>query len=102
MKLIDMSYIIMGSRLGYGIRNSLETPAAGQRRARQAASTDSFLHDHEYLLDDGSQSPAIAIPAFVQSDFDIGDGDKFMLIRRICRTLPLMVLRQHTGCNFCL
>ena len=65
-------------------RTAWNDRAAGQRSFPQAASTDSFLYDHEYLLDDGSQSPAIAIPAFVQSaDFDIGDGDKFMLIRRI-------------------
>ena len=41
------------------------------------------LH-HEFGLDDGSQTPAVAINAFVQSsDFDIGDGQQFMLINRI-------------------
>jgi len=35
-------------------------------------------------LDDGSTSPATPVDAFVQSsDFDIGDGDQFMFIRRI-------------------
>lgn len=65
-------------------RTAWNDRAAGQRSYPQAASTDRFLYNHEDGLDDGSQSPATAVPAFIQSaDFDIGDGDQFMLIRRI-------------------
>ena len=65
-------------------RTAWNDRAAGQRSFPQAASTDRFLYNHEYELDDGSQSPSVAIPAFIQSaDFDIGDGDQFMLIRRV-------------------
>ena len=35
-------------------------------------------------MDDGSVNPPVAINAFVQSaDFDIGDGQQFMLVNRI-------------------
>ena len=65
-------------------RTAWNDRAAGQRSYPQAASTDQYLYDQEFGLDDGSQSPAVAVDAFVQSsDFDIGDGDQFMFIRRI-------------------
>jgi len=65
-------------------RTAWNDRAAGQRSYPQAPSTDNYLYDHERGLDDGSQTPSIAVPAFVQSsDFDIGDGDQFMLIRRV-------------------
>lgn len=66
------------------VRTAWNDRAAGQRSYPQAAGTDSYLYDHERGLDDGSVSPATAINAFIESsDFDIGDGDQFMLIRRI-------------------
>ena len=35
-------------------------------------------------MDDGSVNPPVAVNAFVQSaDFDIGDGQQFMLINRV-------------------
>lgn len=65
-------------------RTAWNDRAAGQRSYPQAASTDQYLYDQEFGLDDGSTSPATPIDAFVQSsDFDIGDGDQFMFIRRI-------------------
>ncbi|MEI6478499.1 MAG: hypothetical protein WCO52_05945 [bacterium] len=39
---------------------------------------------HEIGVDDGSVSPAIAIPAYIEtSDFDIDDGDHYVFISRI-------------------
>jgi len=65
-------------------RTAWNDRGAGQRSYPQAPSPDSYLYDHERGLDDGSQSPSIAVPAFIESsDFDIGDGDQFMLIRRV-------------------
>jgi hypothetical protein len=65
-------------------RTAWNDRAAGQRSYPQAASTDHYLYDQEFGLDDGSQNPAVPVDAFVQSsDFDIGDGDQFMFIRRI-------------------
>ena len=65
-------------------RTAWNDRAAGQRSYPQAASTDQYLYDQEFGLDDGSTSPATPVDAFVQSsDFDIGDGDQFMFIRRI-------------------
>lgn len=65
-------------------RTAWNDRAAGQRSYPQSASTDFYLYNHEFGLDDGSTDPARAVPAYIQSaDFDIGDGDQFMLIRRI-------------------
>ena len=42
------------------------------------------MYNHENGLDDGSVNPPAAVNAFVQSaDFDIGDGQQFMLINRV-------------------
>jgi hypothetical protein len=50
----------------------------------QATGDDGYLYDHERGLDDGSTSPASAINAYIESsDFDIGQGDRFMLTQRI-------------------
>tara|TARA_R100000234_G_scaffold119063_1_gene101015 strand:- start:4049 stop:5908 length:1860 start_codon:yes stop_codon:yes gene_type:complete len=65
-------------------RTAWNDRAAGQRSYPQSASTDQFLYNHEFGLDDGSTSPSSAINAFVESsDFDIGDGYQFMFIRRL-------------------
>ena len=49
-----------------------------------AAGLDNYLYTHEYGLDDGSTSPASAITSFVESSqLDIGEGDKFVFIRRL-------------------
>tara|TARA_R100000900_G_scaffold71584_1_gene56497 strand:+ start:1432 stop:3291 length:1860 start_codon:yes stop_codon:yes gene_type:complete len=65
-------------------RTAWNDRAAGQRSYPQAASTDKFLYNHEFGLDDGSTDPVSAINAFVESsDFDLGDGYQFMFIRRL-------------------
>ena len=49
-----------------------------------AAGLDNYLYPHEYGLDDGSTSPASAITSYVESSqLDIGEGDKFVFIRRL-------------------
>ena len=48
------------------------------------AGLDNYLYNHEYGLDDGSTSPASAITSYIESSqLDIGDGDKFVFIRRL-------------------
>ena len=65
-------------------RTAWNDRASGQRSYPQATSTDNFLYNHEFGLDDGSTDPPSAIDAYIESsDFDIGEGYQFMLIRRI-------------------
>jgi len=78
-------------------RTAWNDRASGQRSYPQATGVDNWLYDHEYGLDDGSVSPAVAVNAYVQSaDFDIGDGDNFMFIRRI---IPDLSFRTSTAAN---
>lgn len=67
--------------------------STGQRSYPQALSPDGYLYDHERGLDaDGS-----ALDAFIESsDFDIDDGDRFMLIRRV---LPDMSFKSSTAAS---
>jgi hypothetical protein len=54
------------------------------RRYPQATGSDGHLYDHEFGLDDGSTSPASPVNAYIESsDFDLGEGDRFMLTQRI-------------------
>tara|TARA_R100000951_G_scaffold115107_2_gene122111 strand:- start:549 stop:1325 length:777 start_codon:yes stop_codon:yes gene_type:complete len=77
------------------VRTAWNDRAAGQRSYPQAPSLDGYLYNHEFGLDDGSTNPASAIDSFVQSsDFDIGDGDEFMFIRRI---IPDLNFTQSTA-----
>ena len=77
------------------VRTAWNDRAAGQRSYPQAPGVDGFLYDHEFGLDDGSTTPASPIDAYVQSsDFDIGDGDQFMFIRRI---IPDLNFTQSTA-----
>ena len=49
-----------------------------------AASTDYYLYDHEFGLDDGSTSPSQGITAHIESSqIDLADGDKFVFMRRV-------------------
>lgn len=60
-----------------------------------AASTDHALYYQEFGLDDGSVSPAAAISSYIESSqIDIGDGDRFMFIRRL---IPDMTFRDSTN-----
>jgi len=49
-----------------------------------AANADGFVYEHEIGFDDGTTDPVSAIPAYIQSSpIDIGDGEQFMLLRRM-------------------
>lgn len=49
-----------------------------------AASTDQSLYYQEFGFDDGSTNPSSAISAYIESSpVDIGEGDKYMFIRRL-------------------
>ena len=68
---------------------------AGFRFYPQAPDVNGVLYNHEYGLDDGSVSPPVAINAYVQSaDFDIGDGQQFMLVNRV---LPDLNFHESTA-----
>jgi len=76
-------------------RTTWNDRGTGQRSFPQATGSDGFIYDHENGLDDGSVDPAVAIDAYItSSDFDIGDGDQFMLLRRI---LPDLSFRSSTA-----
>ena len=54
------------------------------RDSPMAAGLDGKLYYHEHGMDDGSTTPASALPAYLESsDFDIGDGDNFSFVSRI-------------------
>jgi len=77
------------------VRTSWIDRSSGSRLFPQSPGTDGVLYNHEFGLDDGSQNPPSAINAFIQSsDFDIGDGQQFMLINRI---LPDLNFGQSTA-----
>jgi hypothetical protein len=66
------------------VRTAWNDRASGLRSFPQATGADFYLYDHENGLDDFSTGSAVAINAFVESsDFDIGDGQQFMLVNRI-------------------
>ena len=49
-----------------------------------AAGLDNYLYEHETGLDDGSTDPVSGITSYVESSqLDIGDGNKFVFIRRL-------------------
>jgi hypothetical protein len=78
-------------------RTAWNDRGAGQRSYPQATGADDYLYNHENGNDDGSTNPASAILSFVQSsDFDIGDGDQFMLIRRV---LPDLTFTGSTAAS---
>ena len=65
-------------------RTAWNDRGAGNRLFPQAPGTDGALYNHENGLDDGSVNPPVAVNSFVQSaDFDIGDGQQFMLMNRV-------------------
>ena len=60
-----------------------------------AASTDNKLYYQEFGQDDGSTNPPSAISANIESSqMDIGDGEKFTLVRRV---LPDITFRDSTN-----
>jgi len=59
-----------------------------------AAGLDGYLYTHENGFDDGSQNPAAAISAYIESSqFDIGDGNNFSFVSRI---IPDVTFRNST------
>ena len=66
------------------VRTAWNDRASGSRLFPQAAGKDGVLYNHENGLDDGSVNPPVAVNAFIESaDFDIGDGQNFMLVNRV-------------------
>jgi hypothetical protein len=62
-----------------------------------AASPDHSLYFHELGNDDGSQTPATGISAYIESSqIDIGDGDQFAFIRRM---IPDLTFRDSTNAS---
>lgn len=60
-----------------------------------AAALDGYLYYHEFGLNDGEQNPPVGIHAYIESSpADIGEGDKYMLARRI---IPDITFRNSTG-----
>jgi hypothetical protein len=60
-----------------------------------SAGSDHYLFRQEIGSDDGSTDPASAINAHIESSqFDLGEGDKFMFINRI---LPDLTFRDSTA-----
>tara|TARA_Y100000114_G_scaffold22012_1_gene17785 strand:+ start:161 stop:2029 length:1869 start_codon:yes stop_codon:yes gene_type:complete len=79
------------------VRTAWNDRASGLRSFPQATGTDFYLYDHENGLDDFSTGSRVAINAFVESsDFDIGDGQQFMLLNRI---LPDLSFNGSTAAN---
>tara|TARA_R110002049_G_scaffold5014_2_gene34869 strand:+ start:199 stop:2157 length:1959 start_codon:yes stop_codon:yes gene_type:complete len=59
-----------------------------------AASTDGYLYNHEFGLDDGSTSPASAITSYIESSqMDIGQGENFVFLTRL---IPDLTFDQST------
>ena len=66
------------------VRTAWNDRASGLRSFPQATGVDTYLYNHEDGEDDFSTGSAVAINSFVESsDFDIGDGQQFMLVNRI-------------------
>tara|TARA_R100001440_G_scaffold53747_1_gene73548 strand:+ start:369 stop:2237 length:1869 start_codon:yes stop_codon:yes gene_type:complete len=79
------------------VRTTWNDRASGLRSFPQATGTDFYLYNHENGLDDFSTGSRVAINAFVESsDFDIGDGQQFMLLNRI---LPDLSFNGSTAAN---
>jgi len=67
--------------------------STGQRSYPQATGADGYIYDHERGLEaDGSPLESY----ITSSDFDIGDGEQFMLVRRL---LPDLSFRGSTADN---
>ena len=65
-------------------RTAMHDASSSNRQFPQAVGADKFLYNHEKGLEDGSTAPASPVNAYVESsDFDLGEGDRFMLTQRI-------------------
>ena len=60
-----------------------------------AASSDHYLYEQENGLDDGSTTPATAIPSHIESSqMDLGEGDQFAFLSRL---IPDITFRDSTA-----
>ena len=49
-----------------------------------ATDANGFLYYHEYGADDGSTTPASAIPAYIESGYvEVGEGDRYMFVDKL-------------------
>ena len=56
----------------------------GKNQYPLAASTDGYLYNHEFGLDDGSTTPASAISSYIESSqMNIGEGEQFVFLSRL-------------------
>ena len=56
-----------------------------------AASTDHYMYNHEFGLDDGSTSPISGMTSYIRSSpLDIGDGQQFMFLSRLLPDLSFL------------
>lgn len=64
----------------------------------RAVSPDGFLYDQENGFDDGSTSPATAIPAYIQSSpVEIEQGNNFLFINRVIPDISFRNSTTHNG-----
>tara|TARA_R110000803_G_scaffold175773_1_gene238298 strand:- start:426 stop:2135 length:1710 start_codon:yes stop_codon:yes gene_type:complete len=60
-----------------------------------AASADGYLYNHETGFDDGSTNPPSPISSYIESSqFDLGEGDKFLFVNRL---IPDLTFRDSTA-----
>lgn len=56
-----------------------------------AASTDHYMYNHEFGLDDGSTNPISGVSSYIRSSpIDIGDGQQFMFLSRLLPDLSFL------------
>jgi len=80
-----VSYNYAAQAWTYGTMDRSAWLDAGIKRYPIAANpTDNYLYYHEYGTDDGTTNPVSPLNAYIESaPIDLGEGDKFMLIRRV-------------------
>ena len=62
-----------------------------------SASSDGYLYQHEFGLNDGSQEPSVPISSYIESSpFDIGEGDRLMFVRRLLPDVSFMQSTEPT------
>lgn len=68
----------------YGALSRTAWSDSGVRAYPMAISPDGHVYYHETGLNDGSQNPPVALPAYIESSVvDMGDGDQFMFATRV-------------------
>ena len=79
----------------YGAMPRTAWSDSGVRGYPTAISTDGYVYYHESGLNDGSQNPPAALPAYIESSaVDLGDGDQFMFATRV---IPDITFRNSTA-----